>query len=285
MTQATVSYHLKVLKKADLIRENRKKNFIYYELNLTVLEELMMWLSDLKGKVSMKDNNTDYQNDNSCNNSNISLSMAVISVIATLLPIIIGLALWNKLPDELPVHWGIKGNVDRLATKAEGIFIMPCLCAIIQIGVLIKLYIDPRKEQIHHKPVLVSIWIVPLITILINVLIYIIALGGKVSMTMAVFFIIGVMFIGLGNYMPKLKQNYTIGIKVPWTLNSEENWNMTHRMAGKVYVVAGVISIIIALLNNVLSDEVTIIIFMAVFLVTGIGSVAYSFWLYKVKGL
>ena len=47
----------------------------------------------------MKDNNTDYQNDNSCNNSNISLSMAVISVIATLLPIIIGLALWNKLPD------------------------------------------------------------------------------------------------------------------------------------------------------------------------------------------
>lgn len=158
-------------------------------------------------------------------------------------------------------------------------------CAIIQIGVLIKLYIDPRKEQIHHKPVLVSIWIVPLITILINVLIYIIALGGKVSMTMAVFFIIGVMFIGLGNYMPKLKQNYTIGIKVPWTLNSEENWNMTHRMAGKLYVVAGVISIIIALLNNVLSDEVTIIIFMAVFLVTGIGSVAYSFWLYKVKGL
>ena len=85
--------------------------------------------------------------------------------------------------------------------------------------------------------------------------------------------------------MPKLKQNYTIGIKVPWTLNSEETWNMTHRMAGKVYVVAGVISIIIALLNNVLSDEVTIIIFMAVFLVTGIGSVAYSFWLYKVKGL
>ncbi len=107
----------------------------------------------------------------------------------------------------------------------------------------------------------------------------------KTYKTMAVFFIIGVMFIGLGNYMPKLKQNYTIGIKVPWTLNSEENWNMTHRMAGKVYVVAGVISIIIALLNNVLSDEVTIIIFMAVFLVTGIGSVAYSFWLYKVKGL
>ena len=52
MTQATVSYHLKVLKKADLIRENRKKNFIYYDLNTSVVEELLLWLKDLKGDKS-----------------------------------------------------------------------------------------------------------------------------------------------------------------------------------------------------------------------------------------
>ncbi len=50
MTQATVSYHLKILKQADLIREKREKNFIFYELNLTVLEEIMVWLSELKGE-------------------------------------------------------------------------------------------------------------------------------------------------------------------------------------------------------------------------------------------
>ena len=50
MTQAAVSYHLKILKQADLIRETREKNFIFYELNLTVLEEIMVWLSDLKGE-------------------------------------------------------------------------------------------------------------------------------------------------------------------------------------------------------------------------------------------
>ena len=50
MTQATVSYHLKILKQADLVRETREKNFIFYELNLTVLEEIMVWLSDLKGE-------------------------------------------------------------------------------------------------------------------------------------------------------------------------------------------------------------------------------------------
>lgn len=52
MTQATVSYHLKILKKADLVREMREKNFIFYELNLTVVEEIMVWLSDLRGDVS-----------------------------------------------------------------------------------------------------------------------------------------------------------------------------------------------------------------------------------------
>ena len=50
MTQATVSYHLKILKKADLIRETREKNFIFYELSLTLLEEIMVWISDLKGE-------------------------------------------------------------------------------------------------------------------------------------------------------------------------------------------------------------------------------------------
>ena len=49
MTQATVSYHLKILKKADLIRDQRDKNFIFYELNMTVVEEMMAWLSELKG--------------------------------------------------------------------------------------------------------------------------------------------------------------------------------------------------------------------------------------------
>lgn len=50
MTHATISYHLKILKNADLIRETREKNFIFYELNLTVLEEIMVWISDLKGE-------------------------------------------------------------------------------------------------------------------------------------------------------------------------------------------------------------------------------------------
>lgn len=50
MTGATVSYHLKILKKADLIWEKKEKNYIFYELNTSVLEEIMLWISDLKGE-------------------------------------------------------------------------------------------------------------------------------------------------------------------------------------------------------------------------------------------
>ena len=49
MTGATISYHLNILKKADLVHESREKNFIYYELNTSVVEEIMLWLRDLKG--------------------------------------------------------------------------------------------------------------------------------------------------------------------------------------------------------------------------------------------
>ena len=49
MTGATISYHLKILKKADLVWETKVKNFVYYELNTTVVEEVLLWLSDLKG--------------------------------------------------------------------------------------------------------------------------------------------------------------------------------------------------------------------------------------------
>jgi uncharacterized membrane protein len=51
----------------------------------------------------------------------------------------------------------------------------------------------------------------------------------------------GVTFLYIGNYMPKCKQNFTLGIKLPWTLNSEANWNATHRLAGKVWMAAGVL--------------------------------------------
>ena len=87
-------------------------------------------------------------------------------------------------------------------------------------------------------------WLVPVISLLANCSTYLIALGVDFSIEIFISALIGVFFIVLGNYMPKLQQNYTIGIKLPWTLNSEENWNRTHRLGGKLYIVMGIAMIL-----------------------------------------
>ena len=60
----------------------------------------------------------------------------------------------------------------------------------------------------------------------------------------------GIVFIFVGNYLPKCKQSYTMGIKLPWTLDSEDNWNKTHRFGGKVYVAVGVVVMLTSFLGN-----------------------------------
>ncbi|MDA6215520.1 SdpI family protein, partial [Escherichia coli] len=81
---------------------------------------------------------------------------------------------------------------------------------------------------------------------------YLIALGVDFSIEIFISALIGVFFIVLGNYMPKLQQNYTIGIKLPWTLNSEENWNRTHRLGGKLYIVMGIAMILMSFIDSLL---------------------------------
>ena len=85
----------------------------------------------------------------------------------------------------------------------------------------------------------------------------------------------------LGNYLPKCRQNYTIGIKVPWTLNSERNWNMTHRFAGYLWVITGVVSLICLF---ILPREIFAIIFFVGLGVMVVVPIVYSFMLYR-KGI
>jgi uncharacterized membrane protein len=79
-------------------------------------------------------------------------------------------------------------------------------------------------------------------------MVYCNAMGVELDVLKIGFLVIGVLFLILGNYLPKCKHNYTIGIKIPWTLASEENWNATHRFAGKVWVAGSILLLICAFL-------------------------------------
>lgn len=113
MTGATVSYHLKILKKADLIWETKEKNFIYYDLNTSVVEELLLWLKDLKGDES--------------HDEKYKWSLLLGSLLS-LSPILIGLLLWNQLPAKLPTHFSTGNTPDGWSSKAITVFGLPLLC-------------------------------------------------------------------------------------------------------------------------------------------------------------
>ena len=198
----------------------------------------------------------------------------MVTVFATLLPLLIGIVLWSRLPEQIPVHWGIDGQADRFGAKLEAVVLWPVFLAVIQCVLILWICMDPRKKQMHPKPMAVTLWIIPAVSIQVNI-----------DITTVIYVMLGVLWILLGNYIPKLGQNYTVGIKVPWTLNSERNWTLTHRMAGRLFVAAGIISICAAFLESVVGNEATLIVIVGVIIVAGLGSVLYSFWLYKYKGI
>ena len=170
-----------------------------------------------------------------------NLKVLIITSVIILLPMLAGIILWNQLPTEIPFHWNAAGEVDGWASKPVAVFVPSATMLALQWLCVIVTSTDPKKQNHPHKVVHLVLWLIPLLTVVLSALVYATALGGSVRVEVLMPILLGVVFIAIGNYMPKCKQNYTIGIKIPWTLASEENWNRTHRLAGWVWVGGGVV--------------------------------------------
>ena len=170
-----------------------------------------------------------------------NLKVLIITSIIILLPMVAGLVLWNRLPEQVPFHWNAAGEVDGWASKGVAVFVPSAVMLALQWLCMIVTSADPKKQNHPQKVVHLVLWLIPLLTVFISALMYATALGGDVRVEMLMPILLGVVFIAIGNYMPKCKQNYTIGIKIPWTLANEENWNRTHRLAGWIWVGGGVV--------------------------------------------
>lgn len=208
----------------------------------------------------------------------------ILTTFLTGLPILIGLILWSKLPDSIATHWGANGQANGWSSKVYTVFWGPCILMIIHLFAVFLTLNDPKKTNIHKKPMILIFWIVPVISILMNGIIYLTALGIKVNISAAVSILMGVLFILLGNYLPKLRQNYTIGIKLPWTLCSEENWYRTHRLGGKLFIIGGILVALDGVAGIWLGDTIIFTIMIGILLICIVISMGYSFWLFK-KGI
>ena len=165
--------------------------------------------------------------------------LLIITSVIILLPMLAGVFLWNQLPEQIPTHWNAAGEVDGWGSKPFAIFGLPGIMLAAQWLCCLGTAADPKKANHSEKVLQLVLWIIPLISLVLQAITYATALGREIPIEMVMPVVIGVIFVAIGNYMPKCQQNYTIGIKIPWTLNSEENWNKTHRFAGRLWMACG----------------------------------------------
>lgn len=201
----------------------------------------------------------------------------IFTSILILLPILIGILLWERLPETIATHFDINNEPDGWSSKLFVVFGMPLLLlALHWIGAAATLA-DPKKRNISDKIFKLVLWIVPAVTIFVLAMTYGYALNISMNIGQIVNILLGILFVVLGNYMPKCRQNYTVGIKIPWTLHSEENWNRTHRLAGWMFVIGG----LLIMITSFVFSEIAAFVIIAV---STLVPILYSFILYK-KGI
>ena len=198
----------------------------------------------------------------------------LITSIIILLPILAGLILWEQLPEKIPTHWNVNGEIDGWSSKPFAVLGLPAIMLAAQWLCVLGTAADPKKAAHPQKVLQLVFWIFPVISILMFTLTYIAALGGQVRVEVIMPIFMGLVLAIVGNYLPKCKQNYTIGIKIPWTLNNEENWNKTHRFAGWLWTAGGIIMMLTGFFGGFW-------IFFVVMLLMVLAPVLYSYILYR----
>ena len=206
-----------------------------------------------------------------------NLKTMILTSIFILTPIVVGLILWDKLPAEMVTHFNSNGEADGWSSKGFAVFGLPLILLAVHWLCLAFTSADPKAGNISDKMITLVMWICPMISILGCGSTYMYELNKSYNTTTMGTLLMGCIFLIIGNYMPKMKQSYTVGIKLPWTLDSEENWYRTHRFAGYTFMVGGVVMLVAGFLQLFWLAMVALVI------ASGLPTI-YSYMLFK-KGI
>lgn len=208
---------------------------------------------------------------------NLKKELPLIAIV--LLPFIYIALIWNKLPEKIPVHWNFEGEIDRYGEKIEILLIPILLPLLIYVIFLVIPKIDPKKKlnNMGNKLQTLKFLLTTLMSGLALFIIY--SSQSKTSASPNIIFLfIGVLYVVLGNYFKTIKANYFIGIRTPWTLESESIWKETHLLGGKLWLIGGLMVIISALF---LEEMLNSVVFLIITGIITIVPAVYSFLLFK----
>lgn len=208
-------------------------------------------------------------------------AILLLTSLVCLLPLIMSVAVYSELPDQIAIHWDSSGNPDNFAPKAVAAFGLPFLFLAINVFSKFRLFNDPRRANTSQAMQLLANWLPPFLAVVLIPITLLIALGSNIQITLVAPVLVGVLLIVAGNYLPKSRQNHTIGIRLPWTLNDADNWNKTHRLAGYLYILAGLILIGGTFISNGSQRANSLSLTVCIVIVLVIAPLLYSYWHYK----
>lgn len=192
--------------------------------------------------------------------------------------VLFSLAVYSRLPEEVPIHWGVSGEPNGYGSRLEGAFLIPAM--MIALFAIMQWYPsrDPRAANIAKFRGAYDTVVTAAIALLsgLHVLALGNALGWGIDIPKVGMVALGLMFILLGNLMPRVRSNFIFGIRTPWTLSSESVWTRSHRVGGYAKVVAGIITIVAGLVAR----PVGYVVALASLLISGLVPVVYSYILW-----
>lgn len=170
----------------------------------------------------------------------------------TLLTLVAWLIALPHLPATMPIHWGANGEADGFATKINAMILTVGIMVLIYFVIAFVPRIDPRKENYKYfsKTYNILLNAVLLLFFFVNMSTILQGLGYNVPMSYIAPIMAGLVFIIIGNYLQRVRSNYFMGIRTPWTLSNETVWKKTHRLSGKIFFIGGLLIIISAFLPD-----------------------------------
>ncbi|GAB3965125.1 hypothetical protein GCM10028806_03790 [Spirosoma terrae] len=203
------------------------------------------------------------------------------SLLVTLLasPFVFLFIVWNELPSTFPTHFSISGEPDRFGNKTEVLTVMGVITAFLYTILTVIPYIDPKKRLTAANYDRVRRSFSLLWSGFLVIMFWAIwrGISTEIVPTLTTSFVC-LLFAALGNVMVSLPSNYFVGIRTPWTLDNQDNWRKTHRLAGRIWVIGGVVGFIGGLF---LPEPYKVIWVLVITAIISLVPMGYSYWLYR----
>jgi uncharacterized membrane protein len=207
--------------------------------------------------------------------SHILLGLIVLSILGSLGMIAV---FWERLPDVVVSHWNMYGEADGYMPKLWGMLLFPIFLVVVDVLTLVLPKIDPMKNNLKgfQNWFYGFILVLNLFFLVLQVQVILWSLGTQISPNLIVPVLMGGLFVYVGLMLDKVKQNWFIGIKTPWTLSSELVWDKTHKLGAKFFIAVGVCSVL-----SVLFADWAFLVVIGLVIVSSLYLVLFSYLEYR----